>query len=127
MSTTTEPRETKAPEPRISRTEFIQRAARRAKIPVHTMQIAYDAMTDEIIDLVKNKNRVTLTGFGRFYQQPHKGHLAQTNPGEKGGSTKRVPDYVVLKFSATRDANKRLAMTPEQEAEELLERRKEAR
>lgn len=126
MSTTIEPREKKTPESRISRTEFVQRAARRAKLPVRTMQAAYDALTEEIIDLVKAKNRVTLTGFGRFYQQPHKGHLAQASPGEKGSSTTRVPDYVVLKFSATRDANRRLSMTDEEAAAELLQKRRPA-
>lgn len=127
MSTTIEPREKKTSESRVSRTEFVQRAARRAKLPVRTMQAAYDALTEEIIDLVKENNRVTLTGFGRFYSQPHKGHLAQASPGEKGSTTTRVPDYVVLKFSATRDANRRLTMTPEDAAARLRQKRRTVR
>jgi DNA-binding protein HU-beta len=94
---------------RVGKREFVQRAARRGGIPLRTMQQAYDAMIDELLDLVGSGNRVTLTGFGRFYPQAHKGHTVQTNiskdPGAPGGS-KKVDDYFVLKFSATRDVNK---------------------
>ncbi|WP_110588076.1 HU family DNA-binding protein [Microbacterium suaedae] len=98
---------------RVSKREFIQRAARRGGMPVKVVQQAYDAIIDEVIDLVQSGNRVTLTGFGKFYPQEHKGHVAQTNftQERQRGATKEVPDYKVLKFSATREVNKRLGST----------------
>lgn len=94
---------------RVSKREFVQRAARRGGIPHATMQKAYDSIVAELLDLVGKGNRVTLTGFGRFYPQPHKGHTVQTKirKDKSGpGESKQVDDYVVLKFSATRDVNK---------------------
>lgn len=97
----------------MSKREFVQRAARRGGIPLTTMQKAYDSIVEELLDLVGKGNRVTLTGFGRFYPQPHKGHTVQTKitKDKKGaGESKQVDDYVVLKFSATRDVNKSIKL-----------------
>lgn len=89
---------------RVSKREFIARFAKRADVPVETARVVYDAMIAELLEIVGNGGRVTLTKFGRFYPQAHKGHrsrniLTKEDLGE-------VPDYAVLKFSATRSVNK---------------------
>lgn len=87
---------------RVSKKEFQARFARRAGVTTRTAVQVYDAMIDELIELVRNGHRVTLTGFGRFYMQEHKGHKVQF---AKEGS---VADYAVLKFSQNRDLGKKL-------------------
>ncbi len=96
-------------EPKVSKREFIQRVSKRAGLSPTVTQMAYEAIFGEILDLVNAGNRVTLTGFGKFYAQSHKGHNVvlsiRDNPENRG----RVEDYSVLKFSATREVNKRVA------------------
>jgi len=89
---------------RVSKREFIARFAKRADVPVETARVVYDAMIAELLEIVGNGGRVTLTKFGRFYPQAHKGHRAFniTTKEDLG----EVPDYYVLKFSATRSVNK---------------------
>lgn len=88
---------------RVSKREFVQRVARRGKLPLHVTQQVYDAFIDELIDLVSNGNRVTLTGFGKFYPQEHKGHRVRFADGDRPTT---IDDYTVLKFSATRAVNR---------------------
>jgi DNA-binding protein HU-beta len=91
---------------RVSKREFQQRFARRAGVSLRTATTVYDAMIDELKELVAAGNRVTLTGFGKFYMQEHKGHAVHYKSED---STGRVEDYSVLKFSATRTLNKRVS------------------
>jgi DNA-binding protein HU-beta len=91
---------------RVSKREFVQRFARRGGISVFAAQTAYNAMIDELLDLVSQGNTVTLTNFGKFYPQTHKGHRVQFGKDEGTGE---VADYAVLKFSATREVNKRVS------------------
>jgi DNA-binding protein HU-beta len=90
---------------RVSKREFVQRVARRGGISVPAAQNAYNAMIDELLDLVSQGNTVTLTNFGKFYPQTHKGHRVQFSKDEEAGE---VTDYTVLKFSATRQVNRRV-------------------
>jgi DNA-binding protein HU-beta len=90
---------------RVSKREFVQRFARRGGISVFAAQTAYNAMIDELLDLVSQGNTVTLTNFGKFYPQNHKGHRVQFGKDEGTGE---VTDYTVLKFSATREVNRRV-------------------
>ncbi|WEK59938.1 MAG: HU family DNA-binding protein [Candidatus Microbacterium colombiense] len=90
---------------RVSKREFVQRFARRGGISVFAAQTAYNAMIDELLDLVGQGNTVTLTNFGKFYPQTHKGHRVQFGNDEGTGE---VNDYTVLKFSATREVNRRV-------------------
>lgn len=100
MSTTTE---TEAGG-RVSKREFIKRFAARAELSPRTAQKAYDAIIEEILDLVGKGNRVTLTGFGRFYPQEHKGHKVRF--ADADGGKREIENYAVLKFSATRAVNR---------------------
>ncbi|MDQ4213221.1 HU family DNA-binding protein [Microbacterium sp. ASV81] len=88
---------------RVSKREFVQRFARRGNLPLAVAQQAYDSMIEELLDLVGKGNRVTLTGFGKFYPQEHKGHRVRFGEGDGDGE---IGDYTVLKFSATRAVNR---------------------
>ncbi len=90
---------------RVSKREFVQRFARRGGISVQAAQTAYTAMIDELLDLVGQGHTVTLTNFGKFYPQAHKGHRVQF---AKDDGSAEVNDYTVLKFSATREVNRRV-------------------
>ncbi len=96
-------------EPKVSKREFIQRVSKRAGLSPTVTQMAYEAIFGEILDLVNAGNRVTLTGFGKFYAQSHKGHNVVLNIRDNPENRGRVEDYSVLKFSATREVNKRVA------------------
>lgn len=93
---------------RVNKREFVQRFARRGGISVFAAQTAYNAMIDELLDLVSQGNTVTLTNFGKFYPQTHKGHRVQFGAEDGGGE---VTDYTVLKFSATREVNRRVKVS----------------
>jgi nucleoid DNA-binding protein len=88
---------------RVNKREFLQRVARRGSLPLPVATHVYDALIEELIDLVSKGNTVTLTGFGRFYPQEHKGHSVRFADGD--GSS-QIDDYTVLKFSATRAVNR---------------------
>ncbi|ALX67021.1 hypothetical protein AB663_002640 [Microbacterium sp. XT11] len=96
---------------RVSKREFVQRFARRGGLSLQVAQTAYNAMIDELLDLVSQGNTVTLTNFGRFYPQSHKGHRVQF---AKDDGTAEVTDYTVLKFSATREVNRRVKVNDDQ-------------
>ena len=101
---------TRSDEPKVSKREFVQRVSKRAGLSLRTTQLAYDAIFEEILELVNAGNRVTLTGFGKFYAQPHKGHNVVLNIRDDAHARGQVDDYAVLKFSATREVNKRVTV-----------------
>lgn len=88
---------------RVTRSEFLRHAARRADLPQATMLTAYEAIVEELVEQIGQGNQVTLMGFGKFYPLIHRGHLARS-----GNDYERIPDYPVMKFSATKDLNKSL-------------------
>lgn len=90
---------------RVSKREFQARFARRAGVSLPMAKKVYDAMIEELVELVGRGHRVTLTGFGKFYMQEHKGHSVQFS------RDKRVDDYAVLRFSSTTELNKRIKET----------------
>lgn len=90
-------------EERVSKREFVTRVARRARVSPGTTLQVYEAMLDEVLELIKDGHDVVWTGFGKFYLTAHKGHLAR-NPNENTVNGK-LDDYPVLKFSATREAS----------------------
>lgn len=97
---------------RVNRSEFVARVAQRAGVDAQLVARVYDAMIEEIIQVVSQGCRLTLTGFGKFYPQRHKGHRVQrvNEEGRLQGTEvpETVDDYAVLKFSATRAVNRRL-------------------
>lgn len=91
---------------RVSKREFIARTAQRAGVPSTVTTAVYEALIEEILAVVGEGRSLTLTGFGRFYPQEHRGHSVRFSNGPDGEG--RIGDYRVLKFSATRDTNRRL-------------------
>ncbi|MEB7447904.1 HU family DNA-binding protein [Arthrobacter koreensis] len=104
---------------RVNKREFLVRVARRAGVPVRVATDVYEAVIEEILEIVENGDRLTLTGFGKFYPQKHKGHRVQriNEEGKLEGSEnpETVGDYAVLKFSATRAVNRKIGAKPHHE------------
>jgi DNA-binding protein HU-beta len=99
---------------KVNREEFLRRVEARLTAsgsvnkmsngtPMFTVEDVYHAMLAELIELIQSGQRVSLTGFGSFYTQMHKGH-----PVQFGGKKDVVPAYRVFKFSASNVLNKRL-------------------
>lgn len=88
-------------QPRVSKRDFISRVSIRTGLSIRLVSEVYEAILDELRDLVRDRRTVVLTGFGRFYLQEHKGHKVRF-----GKSA--VKDYAVLKFSASRSMNRAL-------------------
>jgi DNA-binding protein HU-beta len=107
--------EGKPAEPRVNKREYIARVAKRAGVPVRVATLVYDAGIEELLETLANGDKLTLTGFGKFYPQVHKGHRVQTKIGRQGEEVTVEPDieamvedYAVVKFSATRAVNKKI-------------------
>lgn len=98
---------------RVSKREYVNRLARRAGVPVRTASAVYEAAVEELLSIVRSGDRLTLTGFGRFYPQEHKGHRVRF--ADEDG-TSEIEDYAVLKFSATSSVNKKLGVSSEKTA-----------
>jgi DNA-binding protein HU-beta len=101
-------------EGRVSKREFVSRVAKRAGVPVRIASHVYDSVIEEILDIVGNGNDLTLTGFGKFYPQMHKGHrvrVADANGKFSDAEGAEIDNYAVLKFSATRSVNKKVGAT----------------
>ncbi|MCI4659600.1 HU family DNA-binding protein [Cryobacterium zhongshanensis] len=92
---------------RVSKREFVSRVARRAGVPVRVASVLYEAIIEELLSIVGNGDRLTLTGFGKFYPQEHKGHRVRF--ADENGK-EEIDDYAVLKFSATRSVNRKVGV-----------------
>lgn len=92
-------------EGRVSKREFVSRVARRAGVPVRVASSVYEAGIEELLSIIADGDRLTLSGFGKFYPQEHKGHRVRF---ADDNGTDEIDDYAVLKFSATRAVNKQI-------------------
>lgn len=88
---------------RVSKREFLAQVASRSGIPLRTVNLVYENILDELMEITTRGDQLMLTGFGKFYPQAHKGHRVQF-----ADSAGAIDDYAVLKFSATRSVNKAL-------------------
>jgi nucleoid DNA-binding protein len=86
---------------KVSKKQFLADVATRVGLPVETVTSVYDGMLEETHDIVDSGKSLSLTGFGSFYLQKHKGHPVQFDKHDK------VPDYLVFKFSASDVYNRR--------------------
>lgn len=93
---------------RMCKRVFLSRVAKRSGVKLVTVKAVYSAMVDELLDVVRRGDSLMLTSFGKFYPQPHHGHRVQFAKDRKG-DPKVIEDYMVLKFSATRDVNRSLS------------------
>ena len=86
---------------KISKKKFLTSVALRSGMSVNDITKAYDAIIAGIYDELSKGNTISLTGFGSFYLQKHKGHPVQFE------GKLAIPDYIVMKFSASDVLNKR--------------------
>lgn len=94
---------------KVNKEKFLSRVAKRAGISKSVVRKVYYAMIAEIEWIAQNEDKLTLTGFGTFYVQRHKGH-----PVQFGTRSTNVSDYLVFKFSASNVLNKRIRKMNEQ-------------
>lgn len=92
---------------RVTKRAFLLRVARRSGEDSGTVKRVYAAMVEELLSIVRRGDFLMLTGFGKFYPQPHHGHRVQFAK-NRDGSPHVIEDYTVLKFSATRNVNRSL-------------------
>lgn len=95
------------PDARVSKRVFLSRVARRSGYSNEVVKGVYSAMVEELMHIVRSGGSLMLTGFGKFYPQPHHGHRVQFAT-DSEGNPKVIENYTVLKFSATRDVNRSL-------------------
>lgn len=95
---------------RISKRDLIRSVAKRAGVPIRVAEKVYEALLVEVVDQIRSGTQVNFSGYGRFYPQVHKGHHAQFGASGKGP----LPDYTVLKFSASRTLSDFLALSDEE-------------
>lgn len=88
---------------KTSKTAFLNQVAQASGIDISTVTRVYTAMINEIQNIVCEGASLSLTGFGTFYLQKHKGHPVQFE-----GKSTSVPDYWVFKFSASDVMNSRI-------------------
>lgn len=87
--------------PRVYKREMIARVAKRSGYTQKITREVYEALLEELTHAVDQGETVVLMDFGRFRRQIHKGHKVRFGP-----ST--IDDYSVLKFSASRNMNRKL-------------------
>ena len=85
----------------ISKKHFLAAVARDNGMSVENITKAWDAIVNGLHDQLAAGNTVSLTGFGSFYLQKHKGHPVQFE------SHAVIQDYIVMKFSTSDVLNKR--------------------
>lgn len=100
---------------KMSKAEFLRRVHTRSGQSQAVVNAVYKATVDELRILAIREGRLTLTGFGTFYVQTHKGH-----PVQFGKKSDKIEDYAVFKFSASSVFNKslRMRLSDEDEYEE---------
>lgn len=88
---------------KTSKTAFLKNVAATSGLDINVVTRVYTAMINEVQNTVCEGNTLSLTGFGTFYLQKHKGHPVQFE-----GKMNSVPDYWVFKFSASDVLNSRI-------------------
>lgn len=90
----------------MTKQEFIERLAKKAKLSKKDAKAVVDAAIDIIIDRVKKKEKVTLTGFGTFEARQQKA-TQRINP--QTGRKMTVPAKLVPKFRPGKQFKEALA------------------
>ncbi len=90
----------------MTKQEFIEKLAKKAKISKKDARAIVDAALELIIDRVKRKEKVTLTGFGTFEARQQKA-TQRINP--QTGRKMTVPAKLVPKFRPGKQFKEALA------------------
>ncbi|MBA3474119.1 MAG: HU family DNA-binding protein [Rubrobacter sp.] len=81
----------------MNKTEFIERVAEEADVPVSEAQRYFDAVENVVTSALKGGEEVQITGFGKFYIQERTAREG-TNP--QTGKKMNIPAQRVPSFSA---------------------------
>lgn len=96
---------------RVNRGDFLARVSRRSCVPKAQVHEVFKAFVDEVLISMGKGEEVILTGFGKFYPQLHSGHSVQFSK-----KVKRIEDYHVLKFSSTKETNRKIGTVVDNES-----------
>lgn len=81
---------------KVNKNEFFDIVAAKNNMPVSTIKDVYNAMLEEMKQIVCSGKELSMVGFGSFSLKVHKGHPVQFE-----AESNKCRDYVVLKFSAS--------------------------
>ena len=82
---------------RVNKNEFLEMVAKKNNMQPSEIRTIYESMIDVAGSILCKHQDLSLTGFGTFSLQTHKGHPVQFRKNEKN----TVDDYVVLKFAVS--------------------------
>lgn len=88
---------------KVNREEFLRAVARESGVSLEDVITVANAMESQALVIAEAGKELSVTGFGQFYAQRHKGH-----PVQFGEPKNIVSDYVVYKFSASHVINDKL-------------------
>ena len=88
---------------KVNKESFLESVAKDTGMSVASIASVYNSMVKVAEEVAVSGKELSLTGFGRFYLQRHKGH-----PVQFGTPSEKVHDYVVYKFSASNVLNNKL-------------------
>lgn len=88
---------------KVTRKMLLQEISARSGVDIGTVTTVFGEFVDCLVDNVRKGKNVSITGFGNFYMQKHKGHPVQFE-----SRSTQVKDYNLLKFSASDALNSRL-------------------
>lgn len=94
---------------KMTKREFIAFLAEKNQISYRRAEKIYNMVFDGLESAVLSGRDLTLTGFGRFYLQKHRGHKIRGRgaDGLAPGTKSRLDDYLVVKFSASEILNRK--------------------
>lgn len=90
-------------EKKMNRRGLVAYMAAKNNISEDDAQSAYRMTMDAIRDVVAGGVKLSLSGFGVFYLQTHRGHPVRF---QSRGSGSRTDNYLVFKFSASNTLNR---------------------
>jgi len=90
----------------VTKQEFIERLAKKAKLSKKDARAVVDTALELIVDRVKRREKVTLTGFGTFEARQQKA-TQRINP--QTGRRMNVPAKLVPKFRPGKQFKEALA------------------
>jgi DNA-binding protein HU-beta len=90
----------------MTKKDFINEMAQKAKVTKVDATKSYDAFLETVSDFLLKGERVTLLGFGTFNVQKRAARTAR-NP--QSGAAIKVPAKKVVKFKAGADLSKKVA------------------
>lgn len=88
---------------KVTRKMLLQTIAAKSGLDIATVSKVHQAYVDSVVEYIQKGKTVSITGFGMYYLQKHKGHPVQFE-----SQNHHVSEYALLKFSASDALNKRL-------------------